>query len=132
MEAQQKYNAPNYFVIFWLIVLFVLFAWKAFSQERKDLPETNQQILHFIDSTVNTQVVHRGKATCRHFVIEALNYTGKYDLKDRFLKRCLQPPEEYFWWENGVTLEEALPGDLISIGTVHIMILYDKTETPCD
>lgn len=114
---------PSWFVAIWIAILIVFFAFKAFGQDRKDLPVINQKILHYIDSVKGTKI---GNGICLTFVREALWDVGAYYVtyKPRYLFGL--PGKKIILYGKPIKESEVIPGDIVTtLG--HVGIIYEIT-----
>lgn len=116
-------KTPQWFIIIWIIVLLIFIIFKAFGQERKELPELNQKILHYIDSVKGSKV---GNGICITFVKEALWEVGAHYQAFKPSIAFGLPGKKITLYGKPIKEEEAIPGDIVTtLG--HVGIIYKRT-----
>ena len=122
-SLNNKKKTPSWFIAIWVAILIILLAFKAFGQDRKELPIINQRILHFVDSVEGMRI---GKGLCRHFVNEAIEYA----IKEKFKGRRLELSRIFSWEGFNLPRKYALPGDILSLYN-HVGIIYEVYKDKC-
>ena len=121
--AEKKYNAPSWFVRIWIAILLIIFSFKVFGQERKELPVLNQKILHYIDSVKGRKI---GNGICVTFVKEALWNTGAFYMTFKPRPIFGAPGKRITLYGKPIKEEMVIPGDIVTtLG--HVGIIYKRT-----